>query len=210
MLGPPRRRENRVRPVGGREDQRHVAALEELARRGADVEALDLERVPLAAEQALAELVAHRPRLLDPGRGEDARVPGRERLRDRRGRPHEVDDDRHGRGRSLLRGKCDVDPHRVGNLASAPVRRGPVRCQARARSCAATAAASRPALGGHRPGLPPTSTSSTASLHESRSIRRAPGCRAGSRQAAPCTAHCRLPGRGTCPERARLCVRGDR
>ena len=52
LVGPRRRLEDRARPVRRREDHRRGARLaEELARRRADVEALDPDRVPLAAEQ---------------------------------------------------------------------------------------------------------------------------------------------------------------
>ena len=69
-------------------------ALRELARRSAHVEALDHDRVPLAADDGLvAELGPERARLVDLAAAENALVPGGERLRDRRRRPDDVDHD---------------------------------------------------------------------------------------------------------------------
>ncbi len=97
--------------VRGREDERRAGGLDVLARRVSEIEARDANRVALAAENALAERVAERARLLDLGRAVHALVPCRERLADRRGRPDDVDDD-PGRGRSgLVRSERDVDTH---------------------------------------------------------------------------------------------------
>ena len=98
-----RGRDDRPRPVRGREDQRLGARLEELARRGADVEALDPDRIPLAADDAVGELGAQRPCLLELGDAEHAAVADRERLRDRRGRAEHVDHDPGRSRRGLVR-----------------------------------------------------------------------------------------------------------
>ena len=84
---------------------------EELARRGADVEAFDPDRVPLAADDARRDLRAQRLCLLDLGHAEDALVAGGERLGDRRGGPQDVDHD-PGRGRRRFVGcERNVNPH---------------------------------------------------------------------------------------------------
>src|SRR5437763_1205651 len=70
----------------------------------------------LAAEEPLAELLTKRTRLVDPRCDIDARVAARERLRERRGRPHDVDDHGHGRRRRLCRGESNVYAQRGGNL----------------------------------------------------------------------------------------------
>ena len=112
LVGPRRRLEDRARPVRRREDDRGGARLaQELSRRGADVEALDPDRVPLAAEQALSELVAERARFADLAAAVDPFIARGERLRDRRGRAENVDHDPElGVGRLPGR-KGDVDAH---------------------------------------------------------------------------------------------------
>ena len=97
--------------IGGREDQRLTERLDVLPRRVPEVEPGNANRVTLAAENALAEGVAQRSRLVHLGRTERPLVPGSERLADRRGGPDDVDDDA-GRGRSgLVRSEHDVDTH---------------------------------------------------------------------------------------------------
>ena len=105
------RGDDRPRAVRRREDQRLRLRLEELPRRGAGVEAVDPDGVALAADDAVGELGAQRPRLLDLGHAEHPPIAGRERLRDRRGGADDVDDD-PGRGRSgLVRSERDMNLH---------------------------------------------------------------------------------------------------
>ena len=119
-----RRRRRRASRSSSRGSSVSADRLEVLARRVPEVESGDANGVPLAAEDALAERVAQRARLLHLGRAEHPLVARRERLADRRGRPDDVDDD-SGRGRSgLVRSEHDVDTH-AGTLAAVAE---PLRC----------------------------------------------------------------------------------
>src|SRR5262249_61728314 len=91
------------------ENQGACPRLEELAGRRADVESLDADRLPLAPEERVGQRGAQRACLVDLGAAEDAFVPGRQRLRDRRGRPQDVDDDADCRRMGLARRESDVD-----------------------------------------------------------------------------------------------------
>ena len=103
--------EQEPRPVRRRQDERLRRGLDELARRVAEVEAVDPHGLALAAEDGAALGLRDRARLVDLGAAEDAPIARGERLRDRRGGPQDVDDD-PDRGRDLLgRGERDVDSH---------------------------------------------------------------------------------------------------
>src|SRR5262249_52941215 len=93
-------------------------ALAELARRRPAADVLDPNGVALAAAQPFTEPRPHRPRLVELARAEDARIAGRERLRDRGCRPNHVDHDRHRRGNGLVRSEHDVDAHGRGYATS--------------------------------------------------------------------------------------------
>ena len=83
------------RPVRRREDRASPRRLSlELARRVAEVEALDVLEAPLAGELRRAFGLGERARVVDLRAAEDALVAGRERLAHRRGRAEDVDDDR--------------------------------------------------------------------------------------------------------------------
>ena len=105
------RLEDRARAVRGRQDQRRSAALEEFARRGADVEALDAHGVALAADDRIRDLRAQSPSVIQLGAAEDAFVSRRESLRDRRRRAHHVDDDPDIGRRLLVRREGNVNAH---------------------------------------------------------------------------------------------------
>ena len=76
-----RRGDEQPRPVRRREDQRLGRRLAlELARRVAEVEALDVLEPPLARELRRAFRLGERPRLVDLGAAEDPPVAGGERL----------------------------------------------------------------------------------------------------------------------------------
>ena len=108
------RREDRRGAVRRREDQRRRRRPgRELARRGADVEALDDDPVPLAADDRLvAELGAERLRLLDLAAAEHALV-ARPRAPARSTRSPGSRRRRSRRGAASLLGGCegDVDRH---------------------------------------------------------------------------------------------------
>src|SRR5205823_781579 len=114
---------------------------EELPRRGADVEAVDHDRLALAADDRVRERRAQRPRLLDLGAAERAPVAGGERLRDRRARAEDVDDDADAGRRLLGRGEGDVDTH-AGTLTRWPPATGipTARPASRARNAAGRSA----------------------------------------------------------------------
>jgi hypothetical protein len=112
LVGPCGRRQDRARTVGRRQDQRLGPRVEELARRRADVEALDANGVPLAADERIRNLRTQTLRFLDLGATENAAIAGRKRLRDRRCRPQNVDDDRNRSGRLFLRCESHIDMHR--------------------------------------------------------------------------------------------------
>ncbi len=106
-----RRSDDRARAVRRGEDERAGERLEELARRGPNVEPVDANRVPLAADDTVFQLRAQCPRIVDLRHAEDALVPGREGLRDGRGGPQDVDHD-PGRGRrGLVRRERHVNLH---------------------------------------------------------------------------------------------------
>ena len=96
----------------------------DLARRVAEVEALDVLEPPLARELRRALGLGERPRLVDLGAAEDAPVARGERLRHRRGRAEDVDDDPDRRGRLLSRSEGDVDAHpaRLVRMSTAETR----------------------------------------------------------------------------------------
>src|SRR5262245_16690692 len=156
LVGSGCRLEDRARAVRGREDHRRGARLaQELPRRGADVEAFDPDRVPLAAEQALPQLVATGERFFDLAAAVDPFVAGSERLRDRRGGPQNIHHDPERGVRRLAGRKGDVGAHPPTTLPRWPRRR---RCTAidtriarpasRARSAAGASA--RTAWSSHR------------------------------------------------------------
>ncbi len=84
----------RSRAVGRRQDElrRPVRLAGELARRVAEVEALDADVAALAGERN--PRAGKCPRVVDLADADDLLVAARERLADRRGRPQDVDDDR--------------------------------------------------------------------------------------------------------------------
>jgi hypothetical protein len=129
------RGEDRLRPVRRREDQRLRARLEELARRRPDVEALDPDGAPLAADERVRQLPAEPPRVLEVATAEDTPVAARERLRDRRGGAENVDDDPDGSGGFFGGGEGDVDANDGSTLVAWPLRAS--------RPATATPAASR-------------------------------------------------------------------
>jgi len=88
---------------------------------GASVEALDHLGLALAARDRLvAQLGAQPSGLVDLAAAENAAVAGREGLRDRGRRPHDVDDDSQ-RGRCRLgRRERDVDAHGATLQVSVP------------------------------------------------------------------------------------------
>ncbi len=110
---PLRRGDEEPRPVRGREDQRLGGGLAlELARRVAEVEALDGLEPLLSRELRRSFALGERPRVVDLCAAENPVVSRRERLADRRGRTQDVDDDPDGR-RCLFSGReGDVDTHR--------------------------------------------------------------------------------------------------
>ncbi len=109
------RRDEQPCPVRRGQDQRRRRGLtRQLARGVAEVEALDVLEPPLARERRGALHPGERPRLVDLRAAEDALVPRGERLRHRRGRTEDVDDDAQ-RSRGLLaRREGHVDTHREG------------------------------------------------------------------------------------------------
>ena len=108
LLGRP---QDRPRPVRRREDQRVGARLEELARRRADIEALDPYSVPLTADEGALDLAPQPPRLLDLGAAEHPSVSGGQRLRDGRSRAQDVDHHPDRCGGGLVRREGDMDAH---------------------------------------------------------------------------------------------------
>src|SRR5204863_8135268 len=90
----------------------------ELARRIAEVEALDLHAEPLARERSLPFSRRERARILDLARAEDLLVAARERLADRRCGPEDVDDDADRSGDLFGGREGDVDAH-AARLAAA-------------------------------------------------------------------------------------------
>ena len=107
--------DDRARAVRRRHGQRRRADREVLARRVAEVEALDPHAEPLAAEGD-ASGDGERPRVLDLGRTQHALVAGRERLADRRRGTDHVDHDARRGGGELVRSEGDVNVH-VATLA---------------------------------------------------------------------------------------------
>src|SRR5262249_21343329 len=102
------------------------AGLEELPRRGADVEPLDPGRVALAADDGVLQPPPQGLRFLDLAGAENALVAGRERLHDRGRCAEDVDHDPDFRGRRLIRCESDVDRHRGYASPAWPyLRRGP-------------------------------------------------------------------------------------
>ena len=81
----------------------------ELARRVAEVEALDADVVALARERDAR--AGERACVLDLADADDPLVAARKRLADVRGRPQDVDDDAHGRRDLLGRSEPDSDLH---------------------------------------------------------------------------------------------------
>ena len=111
-----RRLEDRARPVRRRQDERLGARLQELARRGADVETRDPNRLPLAAHERVWDLLTQGSRLLDLGAAQHPPIAGGERLGDGRRRPQDVDDDADPRGTGRVGGESNVDAHRPTTL----------------------------------------------------------------------------------------------
>ena len=83
----------------------------ELARRVAEVEALDVLEPPLARQLRRSLCLRERARVVDLRAAEDALVAGRERLAHRRGRAEDVDDDPDRRGRLLAGCEGDMYAH---------------------------------------------------------------------------------------------------
>ena len=112
VIEPLGRGDEEPRAVRRREDQRLGLGLaRHLARRVAEVEAGDRLEPPLAGELRRALRLRELARLVDLGAAEDTRVAGRERLRHRRGRAQDVDDDPDRCRRPLVGSEGDVDEH---------------------------------------------------------------------------------------------------
>src|SRR5581483_8132535 len=95
-------RDEQPRAVRGGEDQRlGLRVALQLARRVAEVEALDVLEPPLAGQLGRPFALREFPRLVHLRAAEDAPVAGRECLADRRRRAEDVDDD-PDRSRSAL------------------------------------------------------------------------------------------------------------
>src|SRR5579859_5995415 len=98
--------------VRRREDERLCAGCAgDLARRVAEVEALDVFEPPLARELRRTFPLRERAGFLDLRAAQHALVAGGERLRHRRRRAQDVDDDPDRRRSSLARSERDVDEH---------------------------------------------------------------------------------------------------
>src|SRR5207248_362536 len=114
----------------------------ELARRVPEVEARDPDGAALTAEDGRTLRARERARLLDLGAAKDTAVAGGERLRDRRRRAKDVDDDPDLCPDRLKRREGDVDAHAATTLPPwsrcAPATGTPI---ARPRSRAPSAAA---------------------------------------------------------------------
>src|SRR2546430_1874797 len=103
------------RPVRRREDQRLGRGLAvELARRVAEVEALEGLEPSLAGELRRSLTLRQRSCLVDLGAAEDAPVAGGERLADRGRGAEDVDDDPDRRGRRLAWSEGHMDAHSGG------------------------------------------------------------------------------------------------
>jgi hypothetical protein len=107
-----RGRDEQARPVRRREDERvDVGLLGHLARRVAEVEAGNRLEPALAGELRRALDLRERARFLDLRTAENAPVARCNRLRHRRGRAKDVDDDADRSRRLLSRREGDVHEH---------------------------------------------------------------------------------------------------
>ena len=129
-----------------------VLTAEVLAGRVAEVEAVDQDAEPLAAERDARR--GERPRILDLGRAQHLLVPARERLADRRGGADHVDHDARRRRGRLVGSEGDMNVH-AATLA-VHVRRCPT----------ATAIPT-----GRRSSRAPSAAGRSAGLHELRACR---------------------------------------
>ena len=109
---PHRGGDEQSRSVRRREDEGLDARrARDLARRVAEVEPGDRFEAPLACQHRGAFGLGERARLVDLGAAEDAAVSGGERLRHRRRRAQDVDDDPDRRGGLLTRREGDMYEH---------------------------------------------------------------------------------------------------
>src|SRR5262249_15708431 len=113
-LEPLRRRDEQPRSIRRREDQRLGRGLAlELARRVAEVDALDGLEPSLARQLGRAFALRERARLVHLRTAEDAPVAGGERLADRGGGTQNVHDDPDRCRRQLAGSEGNVDAHRT-------------------------------------------------------------------------------------------------
>ena len=187
-------RDEQPRPVRRREDQRLGRRLAfELARRVAEVEALDVLEPPLAGQLRRPFGLRERARLVHLGAAEDAPVAGCERLADRGGRAEDVDDDPDRSGRQLAGREGHVDAHAGGYASPDDDDRDPVLLPAsRSRDRAVLLGVRTPDLRRLRelwtrrhplPGSRERPPSSPATRLKPRPVRRAPGIALATGQA---------------------------
>ena len=108
--------QDRTRPVGRREDDRLVTRLEELTRRGPDVEALEPRPHSARRPADPCRAPAQGNGVLHLTAAENTLVPRAERLRDGRRGAQNIDDDADRRRDRLRRRERDVYSHWITTL----------------------------------------------------------------------------------------------